>query len=131
MSLYQSILLLLHVPHTDGAITMTTREELVAVEGETPHTTSMPFHGSQVLVGIGIPHTDDAISTTREELVAVEGETHHISSMPSHDSQAPVSAEKETLKHAPHGAAIQRAALALLLLQQLLLDHPQDQETLP
>ena len=90
----------------------------------------MPLQGSQALVGIGIPHTDDAISTTREELVAVEGETHHISSMPSHDSQAPVSAEKQTLEYALHGAGINRA-LALLLLQQLLLDHPQDQETLP
>ena len=38
----------------------------------------MPIHGSQVLVGIGIPHTDGEIimTTTGEELVAVEGETN-------------------------------------------------------
>ena len=80
--------LLLHVPHTNGAI-ITTREELVAVEGETCHTISMPCQGSHVLVRIGIPHTNGAITmiTSREELVAVEGEKTHIVSMPSQGSQ--------------------------------------------
>ena len=85
------------IPYPDGAIIIsTTREELVAVEGETHHTkfTGVKFRGfmlqgSQVLVGIGIPHTDGAITiiTTGEELVVVEDETPHTMSMPFQGSQ--------------------------------------------
>ena len=75
------MLVCIGIPHTNGLIVTTRkklvglistiREEIVIVDGETPHITSMPFQGSQMLVCIGIPHTNGVIKTTREELVAV------------------------------------------------------------
>ena len=125
------VLVRIGIPHTNGPI-ITTREELVAVEGETCHTTSMPFQGSQVLVRIGIPHTNGPIITTREELVTVEGETPHTTSMPFKPIQALAGTEEEALEHTLHGALVQRVVLPLLLVMQLLLlADPQQQVSLP
>ena len=85
----------------------------------------MPFQGSQVLVRIGIPHTNGPIITTGEELGAIEAETLHIVSMPSQGSQVLVGPEEEALEHTLHGALVQRVVLPLLLgMQPLLLEDP-------
>ena len=68
------------IPYTNSAV-ITTREQLVLVDGETPNLTSMPLYCSHLCMRICIPYTNSAVNTTREQLVLVDGETCYTTSI--------------------------------------------------